>query len=118
MGQRSFIIVAVLLLVLIGGAAAIYVYDSSNEDRIAAGVTVAGVDVGGMSTAQARAEVQEQVAAPLERPIVIKRGKQRFTLSATDADVNADMGGMVEEAVAESREGNVVSRACARRHRR
>ena len=111
MGQRSFIFVAVLLLVLIGGAAGVYLYDSSNEDRIAAGVTVAGVDVGGMSTAQARAEVQEQVAAPLERPIVIKRGKQRFTLSAADADVNADVGGMVDEALAESREGNVVSRA-------
>ncbi len=111
MGQKSFIFVAALLMALIAGAAGVYLYDSSNEDRIAQGVTVAGVSVGGMSTGEARAEVQEQVAAPLERPIVIKRGGKRFTLSAEDAGVRADVGGMVDEALRESREGNAVGRA-------
>ena len=48
-----FIFVAVLLLVLVGGAVAAYAYDSSRDDLIAKGVTVAGVDVGGMRTAEA-----------------------------------------------------------------
>ena len=54
MRHKSFILVAVLLLVLVGGAVAAYAYDSSREDVIAEGVTVAGVDVGGMQLAQAR----------------------------------------------------------------
>jgi len=98
-------------LALIAGAAGVYAYDSSNSERIAEGVPVVGVPVGGMTTTEARSEVQEQVAAPLRRPIVIKRNGQRFTLSAEDAGVNADVGGMVEEALRESREGNLMSRA-------
>jgi len=111
MGQKSFIFVALLLLLLIGGAGGVYAYDSSNSERIAAGVIVAGVPVGGMTTSEARAEVQEQVAAPLNRPIVIRRRDVRFTLSAQDADVSADVGGMVDEALRASREGNVITRA-------
>ena len=49
MRHRWFILVAVLLLVLVGGAVAAYAYDSSRDDLIAKGVTVAGVDVGGMT---------------------------------------------------------------------
>ena len=48
----------------------------------------------------------------------VTRGKQRFTLSAEDAEVRADVGGMVDEALAASREGNVFGRAFARRDRR
>ena len=54
MRHRWFILVAVLLLVLIGGAVAAFAYDSSRDDLIAEGVTIAGVDVGGMKSAQAR----------------------------------------------------------------
>ena len=38
------------------------------------------------------------------------RGTQRFRLSAQDAGVNADVGGMVEEALQASREGSIFSR--------
>jgi lipoprotein-anchoring transpeptidase ErfK/SrfK len=37
-------------------------------------------------------------------------GKARFNLSAEDAEVQADVGGMVEDALEASRDGNVVSR--------
>ena len=55
MRHRWFILVAVLLLVLIGGAVAAFAYDSSRDDVIAKGVTIAGVNVGGMTTTEARA---------------------------------------------------------------
>ena len=111
MGQKSFIAVAVVLLLLIGGAVTVYAYDASNEDRIARGVTVAGVDVGGMSPAQARARLRSQGLAPLRKPIAATRGKRRFTLSASDAGVRADIGGMVDEALSGSRKGNLIGRA-------
>jgi lipoprotein-anchoring transpeptidase ErfK/SrfK len=111
MGQKSFIIVALTLVLLIGGAGAIYVYDSGREDRVAEGVTAAGVDVGGLTAQEARTKLQAEVAAPLEKPIVVRRGAKRFTLSAQDARIRTDVGGMVDAAVAASREGNVLSRA-------
>jgi lipoprotein-anchoring transpeptidase ErfK/SrfK len=110
MRQKSFILVAVLLLVLAGGAVAAYAYDSSREDLIAEGVTVAGIDVGGMSTGDARLLIERRLEEPLEQPIAVRRAKQRFNLSAVDAGVQADVDGMVDEALEASRSGSIVSR--------
>jgi lipoprotein-anchoring transpeptidase ErfK/SrfK len=110
MRHRWFILVAVLLLVLIGGAVAAFAYDSSRDDLIANGVTVAGVDVGGMTTAEARQVIQRELQKPLEKPITVRRGQTRFTLSAHDAGVQADVDGMVDEARAASRDGSIFSR--------
>ena len=110
MRHRWFILVAVLLLVMIGGAVAAFAYDSSRDDLIAEGVTIAGVDVGGMNTEDARRLVRHELQKPLERPIAVFRGPQRFRLSAHDAGVKADVGGMVDEALQKSRDGSIFSR--------
>jgi lipoprotein-anchoring transpeptidase ErfK/SrfK len=105
-----FILVAVLLLVLVGGAVAAYAFDSSREDVIANGVTVAGVDVGGMKVEEARLVVERRLREPLEQPIAVVRGKRRFNLSAQDAGVQADVPGMVDAALQRSRSGSIISR--------
>ena len=110
MRQKSFIFIAALLVLLLAGAGGVYAYDRSNQDTIAAGVTVAGVDVGGLTSEQARVKVRRQVAAPLQRPVVVRRAGKRFRLSPEDANVRADVGGMVAEALEASREGNLVTR--------
>jgi lipoprotein-anchoring transpeptidase ErfK/SrfK len=110
MRQKSFILVAVLLLALVGGAVAAYAYDSSRDDVIAQGVTVAGVDVGGMHVPDARRTIARQLRAPLERPISVVHAGRHFSLSARDAGVKADVSGMVDEALTKSREGNIISR--------
>ena len=110
MRHRWFILVAVLLLVLIGGSVAAFAYDSSRDDLIAEGVTVAGVDVGGMTTDEARRVVRRELQEPLEQPVSVFRGKTRFTLSAEDAGVKADVRGMVDEALEASRDGSIFSR--------
>jgi lipoprotein-anchoring transpeptidase ErfK/SrfK len=102
--------VAVLLLFLVGGAVAAFAYDSSRDDLIAEGVTVAGVDVGGMRTAEATRVIQRELQKPLERPITVRRGQTRFRLSAQDAGVKADIGGMVDEALQASRDGTIITR--------
>ena len=53
-----------------------------------------------MRTAEATRVVQRELQKPLEQPITVKRGTTRFTLSAEDAGVKADVGGMVDEALA------------------
>jgi lipoprotein-anchoring transpeptidase ErfK/SrfK len=110
MRSRWLIPLAVLLLLLVGGAVAAYAYDSSREDLIAEGVTVAGVDVGGMSADEARRAVARRLDEPLARPISVARAGKRFKLSAQDAGVEADIAGMVDDALQESRDGNIITR--------
>jgi lipoprotein-anchoring transpeptidase ErfK/SrfK len=110
MRHRSFTLVAVLLFLLAGGAVAAYAYDSARKDRVAEGVTVAGTDVGGMTAAEAQRVLVRDLKEPLEQPIKVVHEGKNFTLSAEDAGVTADIGGMVDEAIAKSREGNIISR--------
>ena len=110
MKQRSFILVAATVAILLAGAVAVYAYDSARDDLIAEGVTVAGVDVGGMRTEEARRVLQREVARPLERPIAVGYKRRRFNLSAEDARIHADVAGMVDSALRASRDGNLISR--------
>jgi lipoprotein-anchoring transpeptidase ErfK/SrfK len=110
MRHKSFILVAAFVALLLAGAVGAYAYDSSREELIADGVTVAGRDVGGMTISEARTLVRRELSDSLERPVVIRRGARRFTLSAADARVRADIGGMVDRAVAASRDGTIITR--------
>jgi lipoprotein-anchoring transpeptidase ErfK/SrfK len=110
MRQRSFIAVGVMVFLLIAGAVSAYAYDSSRDDKIAEGVSIAGTDVGGMKASQARAAVRRDLAVQLRQPVVVSHRSRNFKLSAQDAELRADVDGMVAEALSASREGNVVSR--------
>ncbi len=110
MRKKWLIPLAVLLLALVGGAVAAYAYDSSRDDLIAKGVTVAGVDVGGMRVDEARRAVARSLEEPLGQPIRVARAGRRFNLSAEDAGVTADVRGMVDDALEESRDGNIITR--------
>ncbi len=110
MRQRSFIFVAVVIVALLAGTVAAVAYDSSRDDLIASGVTVAGVDVGGMHAAEARRIVARELRKPLSRPVAVMHGTWKFELTAREAGVHADVDGMVDEALAASRNGNIVTR--------
>jgi lipoprotein-anchoring transpeptidase ErfK/SrfK len=110
MRQRSFIFVAVVIVALLAGTVAAVAYDSSRDDLIASGVTVAGVDVGGMHAAEARRIVARELRKPLSRPVAVMHGTWKFELTARKAGVHADVDGMVDEALAASRNGNIVTR--------
>ena len=73
-------IAAALLVVL---AVAAYGYDTSRDDLIAEGVTVAGVDVGGMrADAAAERKLRALLGPALERPVRVAVAGQRFKLTA------------------------------------
>ncbi len=63
------IVAAVTLALLLAIGA--WAYDCSQEDQIANGVRVGGVDVGGRSADEARDVIQNKVVAPLKRPVVV-----------------------------------------------
>jgi hypothetical protein len=108
--HRSFILLALVLFLLLAGAVGVYAYDASRDDLIADGITAGGVDIGGMRAADARVALDEQLAAPLRQPLIVKHGKRRFRLSAATARLRVDTEGMVQEALRRSREGNLISR--------
>jgi lipoprotein-anchoring transpeptidase ErfK/SrfK len=104
-------ITATLVALLVGGAVGVYAYDSSRGDMIAEGVTVGGVDVGGMSADEARAALRRKIKQPLERSVKVSADEERFELTAKEAELRTDLGVMVDDALAESRDGNILSRA-------
>jgi len=100
-------------------AAAMFIYDHARRDVIARGVTIAGVPVGGLSEAEARAKIERDLIAELNRPVRIHSGAHRWTLSAREAGVTVDAEDMVAQAVDASRYGSrpPPARPCLR-HRR
>ena len=62
-------LIAVLLVgLLLAGAGAVYGYDRSRADVIADGVRVGGIDVGGLTAAEARLKLRRAVLDPLTAP--------------------------------------------------
>lgn len=110
MRSKSFMAVAGLLVMLLVVAGGVLVYDSSRKDTVAKGVSVSGVDVGGMDRAAAEKKLRTELAAPLRRPIVARFGKQRFRLSPERSRVVVNVEESVGAALERSRDGNVVSR--------
>src|SRR3954452_3274991 len=110
MGTKTSIavlIAAVLLVVVAGGA---YAYDSSQKDKIADGVTVAGVDVGGMSEEEAAVAVRRKLLVPLRHALVVSYDGQTWKLPGKKLKIRADIDSAVEEAVEASQEGGFPGR--------
>src|SRR4051794_15835969 len=110
MRQRSFIVVAIAVFVLVVGAVGVYAYDRTRDDTIAKGVSAGGVDLSGMHPAAARETLTRELAAPLHKPIVVRYHGHRYKLKARRADVRVNVDQMVDQALEESRKGNIVSR--------
>jgi lipoprotein-anchoring transpeptidase ErfK/SrfK len=110
MRHRSFIALVVILAMLLGGGAAVYAYDTSREDTIAPGITAGGVELGGMTAGDARSVLERRVARPLRRSVKIRFRGRTFRLGPRQARLRVDVGAMVRQAVARSREGNLLTR--------
>jgi hypothetical protein len=92
-----------------GGAYA-YFWDRGNADAIAAGITIAGIDVGGLHAPQARAVLARRLVEPLQRPLRVEYGPHRFVVRPASAGLKVDVAHMVDAAVELSRRGGLTSR--------
>jgi lipoprotein-anchoring transpeptidase ErfK/SrfK len=95
-------------LLLLGGAA--YAYDSTRDDLISDGVTVAGVDVGGLRADAARRKLQATLSGALQRPVSVVAAGRRFRLTADRAQLVPDVDGMVQAAIDRGRKGGLPGR--------
>jgi lipoprotein-anchoring transpeptidase ErfK/SrfK len=110
MRTKQFIGVVAALAALCVLAGAVYAYDHGRRDKIAKGIRVAGIDIGGMTRAGAQRTLEARLLGALHEPIVVHHGNKTFKLGPREARIAADISGMVTEAVARSRNGNVFSR--------
>jgi lipoprotein-anchoring transpeptidase ErfK/SrfK len=110
MRQRSFIVLAVALAVLVVGAVAVYAYDKTRDDVIAKGIKAGGVDLSGMNPNQARETLRRELAAPLKKSVVVKYAGHRYKLIPARAQVHVNVNDMVQQALDASHKGNLITR--------
>lgn len=82
----------VVLVALVGQVFA------GSTSRLAAGVTIAGADVGGLPVDEALARLEARAAALEREPVAFTAAGQRFELDAATLGVRADWAGAVESA--------------------
>jgi lipoprotein-anchoring transpeptidase ErfK/SrfK len=98
--------VGALLLLAVGA----YAVDRANSDKIADGVRVADLDVGGMSADQARRRLQARLARPVEKPVTVTFEGTKYILSPERLELRADVDGMVDSALDASRSDDLPTR--------
>ena len=111
--KRHQVMLVVGVCSLVGAlllATAVWAYDSAQKDQIAPGVTIGGIEVGGRSADEARKLVQNEIADPLEKPVLVTYEDETFKLTPKALKHDADVDGMVDEALAVSREGGLFDR--------
>jgi lipoprotein-anchoring transpeptidase ErfK/SrfK len=106
-GSRwPFVVGALLVAALIGAAVLLaYAYDQSHRDRIAPGVRIGGVAVGGLSVDAARQRLVERAVAPRRRTITVHASGHTFRLTPAQAHLTADLDPVLERALADSHHG-------------
>ena len=113
--RRRLLVAAGVLATVIGlGLTAVgayaYSWSRDHEGMIADGVTIAGIDVGGLRADQARELVDSRLGEQLGRPVQLVYGDHRFTVRPARAGLNVDVAKMVDDAVAASRRGGLARR--------
>lgn len=111
MGRKTIVIIATAALfvaaLVVAGA---YAYDRSQDGKIANGVTIDGIDVGGMDADEAEAKVRSELLRPLDKPLRATFRERTWSLPAAKLKVRADVEGAVARAVEVSREGDLPTR--------
>jgi lipoprotein-anchoring transpeptidase ErfK/SrfK len=109
--RRVIWIPAVLVVLLLGAVVvAMNVYDHKQRDRVAPGIAIGGIPIGGLKAADAKAKVSNQLHAPLNQDVVITAAGHRYTLAAEQLRRRVDVDGLVDEAVRMSHRGGIVHR--------
>lgn len=84
------------------------------EQRLLPGTTVAGVDVGGLTVAQAEAATRDQVAADLDREVVLVHDDQRWSTTPRALGASSDVSRIVQTAFDRTASAGLVDLARVR----
>jgi L,D-transpeptidase catalytic domain/Putative peptidoglycan binding domain len=94
------LLIAVATVTIGGTAFAALHYDESNARRILPGVSVAGVDVGGMTRSDAMKAIRSKSRATLGSHLRIHAGGRSWDVTPADLGLHANVSGAVSRALA------------------
>lgn len=97
---------AVLLLVL--GA---FAFTKTQDDKIAQGVSIGGIDVSGLTREEANAKLDKEINDVVQTPLVVTYNGKRRTLKPEKSKVGVNVSVMVDQAVTQSNQGFFLTNA-------
>lgn len=106
--RNLFLVVLIAMLATIVGAA---LYGLSHSNRIYEGVSVGGIEVGGMTRSEARAALRDQLRASTSEPIILTNGDQQFSLDPGAAGISVDLDATIDTAFSFGRHGSPLERS-------
>ncbi len=109
--RRSAIVIGSLVGVVAVFGGAVAGLSAASSGKIAQGVHVGGVQLGGLTPAQAHDRLEREYVSTLQRPIVVERRGKQYELSAKEARIDADVDATVADAVKASETDNVLEHA-------
>jgi lipoprotein-anchoring transpeptidase ErfK/SrfK len=108
---RIAIIVAVVLATLAAASVGALAWaDGSAAGKLPAGAKVSGVDVGGLTRADALTLANRRVASLITRPVHVELGDKTYTLTAAQARVRVDVRRPVQRLYDAGRKGSFLKR--------
>jgi len=96
--------------IFIALAVAAYAIDRANSGKIADGIRIGGVNVGGMSSDQATSRLHAKLVKPLDKPVTVTYAGTKYVLNPDQLQVHADINGMVNAALRASHQGSFPTR--------
>lgn len=93
------LVTSVLILSATGAAFAGYRYERARAIRILPGVQIGGVEVGGMTRAEAQRALAGVVSSILSRPVEIRLGEKTWRLTSSELGVSVDAMPLVDRAL-------------------
>ena len=92
------------------GAGGLYAFDAHYTDRIVPGVRVGGIDVSGLTPAEAKTTLNAAFASFGNGRAVVSSADREVTIDYADVDRRPDVDAMVAEALAVGRSGGPIER--------
>ena len=111
MKRAPLILTSLLAMVLLAVGASLAVADHRASGRLAKGISVGGVPVGGLTEAEAVAKLERTIGSAAQRPVRVVAAHERFKLGARRAGVEVDLAGTVHAAYEQGRTGSWPARA-------
>jgi lipoprotein-anchoring transpeptidase ErfK/SrfK len=109
MNKNHWIMIAAgaVLFVVLGA----FAFTKTQDDKIAQGVSIGGIDVSGLSRDEANEKLETEIQEVVQTPLVVTYKGERRTLKPEKSKVGVDVQGMVDEAVTKSNKGFFLANA-------